>query len=44
VTGLDEARLVRSAGAVVQRMWDAMDAADVFIDQPTEDFLPAACG
>jgi cytosine/adenosine deaminase-related metal-dependent hydrolase len=43
-TGLDEAQLVQRAGAVVERMWDAMEAAEVFIDQPTEDLLPAACG
>ena len=44
VTGVDEARLVQKAAAVVERMWDAMEAADVFIDQPSEDLLPAACG
>lgn len=42
---IDEARLLTRAGEVVTRMWDAMDAAGVFIDQPDEDYVPAAqCG
>ncbi|MDU0313067.1 amidohydrolase family protein [Phycicoccus sp. M110.8] len=45
VMDVDEAQLLRRAGAVVARMWDAMDAADAFMDQPTEDLVPAAlCG
>jgi cytosine/adenosine deaminase-related metal-dependent hydrolase len=43
VVGLDEARLVTRAAAVVERMWDQMEHDDVFIEQPTEDLIPA-CG
>lgn len=45
VTDLDEAALVRRAGQVVAGMWDAMDALGAFMDQPTEDLVPAGlCG
>ncbi|WP_150117003.1 amidohydrolase family protein [Arthrobacter sp. ERGS1:01] len=44
LTIVDEARLVRDAGKVVQRIWDQMDADGVFVDEPRSDLVPAASG
>lgn len=38
---VDEARLVRDAGKVVQRIWDQMAADGVFVDEPRSDLVPA---
>ena len=42
LTIVDEARLVRDAGKVVQRIWDQMAADGVFVDEPRSDLIPAA--
>lgn len=39
---VDEARLVREAGKVVERIWDQMAADGVFVEEPRSDLIPAA--
>ena len=43
VLGIDEDRILAESGRIVQAMWDEMERADVFVDQPDHDLVPACC-